>query len=77
MFKNINFGQRSKAIFYKKRNKKNKTANQNLGNLNLQTNLKVHNFDTNKHTKFLINDVDWKYRNFNFNSGLSGKILGN
>ena len=36
----------------------------------------MHNYDTNKHTKFLINDVDWKYRNFNFNSGLSGKILG-
>ena len=46
------------------------------GNADFTSNLKVHNYDTNKHTKFLINDVDWKYRNFNFNSGLSGKILG-
>ncbi len=47
-----------------------------FGNADFTSNLKVHNFDTNKHTKFLINDIDWKYRNLNFDSGLSGKILG-
>ena len=28
----------------------------NLGNLDLETNLKIHNYDTNKETKFFVND---------------------
>ena len=46
------------------------------GSADLTSNLKVHNYDTNKFTKFLINDFDWKYKNINFDSGLNGKILG-
>ncbi len=46
------------------------------GNADFTSNLKVHNYDTNKFTKFLINDVDWKYRNLKLKSGLNGKILG-
>ncbi len=46
------------------------------GNADFTSNLKVHNYDTNKYTKFLINDVDWKYRNLKLKSGLNGKILG-
>ena len=46
------------------------------GNADFTSNLKFHNYDTNKSTKFLINDIDWKYRNLSFDSGLSGKILG-
>ena len=46
------------------------------GNADITSNLKVHNYDTNKYTKFYINDIDWKYRNISFDSGLSGKILG-
>ena len=29
--------------------------------MDLQTNLKVHNYDTNKTKKFLINNFDWSY----------------
>ena len=36
----------------------------NLGNLDLQTNLKFHNYDTNKFTKFFVNDFNWNSRNF-------------
>ena len=46
------------------------------GSTDITSNLKVHNYDTNKYTKFYINDIDWKYRNISFDSGLSGKILG-
>ena len=46
------------------------------GSADITSNLKVHNYDTNKYTKFYINDIDWKYRNISFDSGLSGKILG-
>ena len=42
----------------------------------LQSNLKIHNYDTNKYSKFVVNDIDWKFKNFNFSSGLSGRILG-
>ena len=54
---------------------KNLFINQ-YGNADLTSNLKVHNYDTNKSTKFLINDIDWKYKNLNFDSGFSGKFLG-
>ena len=47
-----------------------------FGNADFTSNLKVHNYDTNKFTKFLINDIDWKYKNINFDSGFDGKILG-
>ena len=50
--------------------------NNQYGNIDLTSNLKVHNYDTNKFTKFLINDIDWKYKNINFDSGISGRILG-
>ena len=46
------------------------------GSTDITSNLKVHNYDTNKYKKININDNDWKYRNISFDSGLSGKILG-
>ena len=46
------------------------------GNADFTSNLKVHNYDTNRFTKFLINDIDWKYKNLNFKSGFNGNILG-
>ena len=55
---------------------KNLFSNNKYGNADFRTNLKVHNYDTNKYTKFFINDIDWKYKSFNFSSGLEGKILG-
>ena len=33
---------------------KNLFSDNNLGSLNLQSNLKIHNFDTNKFTNFLL-----------------------
>ena len=48
-----------------------------IGNINLQTNLNIHNYDTNKTSKFLVNDFDWNFKEFNLNNGLNSKILGN
>ena len=56
---------------------KNLFSNNKFGNLDLQTNFKVHNYDTNKLTSFLINDFDWNFKDFNFKSGLKGKFLAN
>ena len=50
--------------------------NNNLGNLNLQSNLKVRNYDTNKVTKFLVNDFEWKSKDILLKTGVSSKILG-
>ena len=55
---------------------KNLLSGEKLGTLDLVTNLKVHNYDTNKLTSFLVNDFDWSFKEFNFKSGLSSKLLG-
>ncbi len=47
-----------------------------LGNLDLETNLKVHNYDTNKVTKFLVNDFNWNSKEIFFDTGVSSEILG-
>jgi LPS-assembly protein len=55
---------------------KNLFASDKYGTADLTSSLKVHNYDTNKFTKFLVNDFDWKHRNFNYPSGLNGRFLG-
>ena len=37
-----------------------------FGNLDLQTNFKINNYDTNKITNFLINDFNWTSNELNF-----------
>ena len=56
---------------------KNLFSNNNFGNLDLQTNIKIHNYDTNKTTRFFINDFYWNLKEKNFDKGLNTKILGN
>ena len=55
---------------------KNLFASNTYGILDLTSNLNVHNYDTNKYTKFLVNDFDWKFKTNNFKSGLKGNWLG-
>ncbi len=55
---------------------KNLFTNNKYGNADFQSNLKVHNYDTNKFTKFFVNNIDWKFRNINYKSGLTGNFLG-
>ena len=41
---------------------KNIFSNKIFGSLDLLSNLKVHNYDTNKFSKFLINDLFWSFK---------------
>ena len=57
---------------------KNLFSKDDIGILELQTNLKGHNYDTNKYSNFLINDFNFQSRrDFNFNNGLKSTILAN
>ena len=55
---------------------KNLYSDNKFGNIDFQSNLKVHNYDTNKVKRFLINDFDWKMSKYNFSSGIQGSLLG-
>jgi LPS-assembly protein len=48
-----------------------------IGSLELQTNYKIRNYDTNKLENFLINDFNWVSRNIGSNSGVDTRFLGN
>jgi LPS-assembly protein len=56
---------------------KNLISNDKFGNLDLQTNFKTHNYDTNKLTSFLVNDFQWSSNNKIFKSVVKNKFLGN
>ena len=43
----------------------------------LKESFKMHNYETNKLTNFLVNDYNWNYKDFIFKSGIKGKIFGN
>jgi len=48
-----------------------------IGSLELQTNYKIRNYDTNRLENFLINDFNWESGDIGFNSGFNTKFLGN
>ena len=54
---------------------KNLFQSQNLGILDLQSNLKINNYDSNKTSKILINDFDWTSKNINTGHGISSKFI--
>ena len=56
---------------------KNLISNDKFGNLDLQSNFKTHNYDTNKLTSFLVNDFQWSSNNKIFKSVMKNKFLGN
>ena len=56
---------------------KNIINNENFGLIDLQTNYKVHNYDTNKLTSFLVNDINWSSNKKYHKSGFNSQMLGN
>ena len=56
---------------------KNLLSSSNYGLIDLDTNFKVHNYDTNKTSKFLVNNFEWSSIDNNSNSGIQTKLLGN
>ena len=55
---------------------KNLYSDEDLGIVGLQSNLKIHNFQTNKLLNSFVNDFDWSSKNF-FTSKKKTKLLGN
>ena len=55
---------------------KNLVNNNTFGSLDLQTNLKVRKYETNKFTNFLINDFSWS-NTFKKDSIFKNKLIGN
>ena len=53
---------------------KNLVSNEKIGNIDLQTNLKVRNYNTNSTEKFFVNDLNWDIHETEFKSGLNGKL---
>ncbi len=56
---------------------KNLFSDEKFGNLDLQTNLKAHNYDTNKTENFLVNDFEWQSNDLIFNSFVKSSFLAN
>ena len=72
---NENYNDKYEYIFPEITLDKNLISDNKFGNLDLQSNYKVHNYDTNKFTNFLINDFDWNLKEIFFKSGLKSKIF--
>ncbi len=51
-------------------------SSENFGGINLQSNFKFHNYDTNKQENFFINDLDWTSKDIFFDSGVETNLLG-
>ena len=56
---------------------KNLINNEKIGNIDLQSNYKVRKYDTNKFSNFLVNDLNWNFKEINFFNGFKTKLLGN
>ena len=56
---------------------KNLFSDDRFGSLGLQTNYRTHNYDTNKKTSFLVNDLNYESRDNLFNNLINTKILAN
>ena len=48
---------------------KNLFSNNKIGVMDIQSNLQVRNYDTNKTEKFLVNDLSWDIKEIDFKSG--------
>ncbi len=56
---------------------KNLFSDEKYGNLDFQTNLKAHNYDTNKLENFLVNDFEWESNDLILNSFIKNNFLAN
>jgi len=56
---------------------KNLFSKENFGTLDLQTNYKVHNYETNKLTNFLVNDINFESNENIINELFNTKFLAN
>mgnify|MGYP001306158876 CR=1 FL=1 len=74
---NDNYNDKYEYILPEITYEKNLLLSEKFGNLNMQSSYKVHNYDTNKLTNFLVNDFNWESNEINFKNNVSSKILAN
>ena len=55
---------------------KNLLSDEKFGRLDYQSNIEIHNYDTNKTNKFLVNDFNWNYKDLISSFGITNKIFG-
>ena len=55
---------------------KNILSDEKLGYLELQTNFKAQNYDTNKLSSFFVNDLEWESNDIIVNSNIKNTFLG-
>ena len=55
---------------------KNLLIDEKFGNLDYQSNIEIHNYDTNKTNKFLVNDFNWNYKDLISSFGITNKFSG-
>ncbi len=56
---------------------KNLFSSNKFGSLDLQSNFKAQNYDTNKSSNFLINNFNWNFKDIKFSNGVKGRFLTN
>lgn len=56
---------------------KNLISSSSIGILNLDSSLKIHTYDTNKTSKFLVNSFNWNSIDKFFDTGFQTSLLGN
>ena len=56
---------------------KNLYSDENLGNFELVSNLKVHNYDTNKFSSFFVNDINWNSKSIFSSNFIKSNFFGN
>ena len=54
---------------------KNLFSSLEYGSADFQSNFKIHNYDTNKISKFFVNDIDWKSKNLIYDSGIKSGLV--
>ncbi|MDB9760355.1 LPS assembly protein LptD [Pelagibacteraceae bacterium] len=55
---------------------KNLIVSEKYGFTDISSELKIRNYDTNKHTNFLVNDFNWKSKKWLSNLGFDNQFLG-
>ncbi len=72
-----NYEDKYEYIFPEITYDRNLFNDEKIGSLDLLSNLKVRNYDTNKLENFLVNELNWETKNNILEPGINTKILGN
>ncbi len=79
VFENLreNYNDKYEYVFPEITLDKNLFSSNKFGSLDLQSNFKAHNYDTNKSSNFLVNKFNWNFKDKRFSNGIKGRFLTN